>query len=90
MLADADLDAAVEGAVIGCFYLAGQVCTSAERILVDERVHDEFVSRLEARVATLKVGDPFDEETEMGPLCNQNTLNRVKEHVDDARAEVRS
>ena len=86
VLADADLDAAVEGAVIGCFYLAGQVCTSAERILVDEQVHDEFVNRLKARVAGIKVGDPFDEATEMGPLCNENTLHRIKEHVEDARA----
>jgi succinate-semialdehyde dehydrogenase/glutarate-semialdehyde dehydrogenase len=87
VLADADLDAAVEGAVIGCFYLAGQVCTSAERILVDERVHDEFVTRLKARVARLKVGDPFDEQTEMGPLCNENTLRRIKDHVDDAERQ---
>jgi succinate-semialdehyde dehydrogenase/glutarate-semialdehyde dehydrogenase len=85
VLADADLDAATEGAILGCFYLAGQVCTSAERILVDERVHDEFVSRLKQRAAKLVVGDPFAEETEMGPLCNHNTLRRVQAHIDDAR-----
>jgi succinate-semialdehyde dehydrogenase/glutarate-semialdehyde dehydrogenase len=85
VLEDADLDAAVDGAMIGCFYLAGQVCTSAERILVHERVHDEFVARLRERMAQLKVGDPTDEATEMGPLCNEDTLRRIRSHVDDAR-----
>jgi len=86
VLADADIDAAVEGAVLGCFYLAGQVCTSAERILVHEHVHDEFVRKLKLRTASLRVGDPTDEATEMGPLCNDTTLARVTKHVEDARA----
>jgi succinate-semialdehyde dehydrogenase/glutarate-semialdehyde dehydrogenase len=71
--------------MIGCFYLAGQVCTSAERILVHERVHDEFVARLKERMAHLSVGDPSDETTDMGPLCNEDTLRRVQSHIDDAR-----
>lgn len=86
VLADADVDAAVDGAVMGCFYLAGQVCTSAERILVHERVHDEFVEKLKARTAELRVGDPTDEATDMGPLCNEATLERVVDHIADARA----
>ncbi|MGA9860338.1 MAG: aldehyde dehydrogenase family protein [Solirubrobacteraceae bacterium] len=86
VLADADVDAAVEGAVVGCFYLAGQVCTSAERILVHADVHDAFVEKLLARTGQLRVGDPSDEATEMGPLCNEATLQRVVEHVEEARA----
>jgi len=85
VLADADLDAAVEGAVLGCFYLAGQVCTSAERILVHEDVHDDFVERLMKRTADVKMGDPTDESTTMGPLCNELTLARVVEQVEEAR-----
>jgi acyl-CoA reductase-like NAD-dependent aldehyde dehydrogenase len=85
VLADADLDAAVDGAMVGCFYLAGQVCTSAERILVHEQVHDAFVARLRERMGALEVGDPLDEGTEMGPLCNEATLKRVRDHVEDAR-----
>jgi succinate-semialdehyde dehydrogenase / glutarate-semialdehyde dehydrogenase len=85
VLADADVDSAVEGAVLGCFYLAGQVCTSAERILVHEDVHDEFVEKLKQRTAELRLGDPTDEATEMGPLCNDATLARVTQHVEDAR-----
>lgn len=87
VLEDADVDSAVEGAIVGCFYLAGQVCTSSERILVHEDVHDEFVRKFIERTATLKVGDPFDEATEMGPLCNEKTLTRVIEQVDDAIAK---
>lgn len=87
ILPDADIDAVVEGAMNGCFYYTGQVCTSAERLLVHEDVHDEFVEKLRARVHTLKIGDPADESTEMGPLCNQATLDRVRAHVEDARSK---
>jgi succinate-semialdehyde dehydrogenase/glutarate-semialdehyde dehydrogenase len=86
VMGDADVDAAVEGAMTGCFYLAGQVCTSAERILVHEDVHDEFVTKLKTRAAELQVGDPTDEATDMGPLCNDTTLRRVVAHVEDARS----
>jgi acyl-CoA reductase-like NAD-dependent aldehyde dehydrogenase len=86
VLPDADVDAAVDGAVLGCFYLAGQVCTSAERVLVHEDLHDEFVEKLKARAAELVWGDPTDAATDMGPLCNEATLARVVEHVEDARA----
>ncbi len=86
ILADADIDAAVEGAMNGCFYYTGQVCTSAERLLVHDDVYDEFVDKLRSRMKELNIGDPADEETDMGPLCNEGTLSRVVEHVEDARA----
>jgi succinate-semialdehyde dehydrogenase / glutarate-semialdehyde dehydrogenase len=86
VLPDADLDAAVDGAVVGCYYYAGQVCTSAERILVHEAVYDDFLDRLRARVRSLSIGDPADDSTDMGPLCNQKTLDRVVEHVEQARS----
>ena len=87
IMADADIDAAVDGAMNGCFYYSGQVCTSAERVLVHEDVYDEFLSKLCAKAAELKIGDPMQEDSEMGPLCNADTLARVKGHVDDARAK---
>ncbi len=87
ILPDADLDAAVDGSVLGCFYLAGQVCTSTERILVHSSLHDAFVDKLRARIAEVKMGDPTDEATEMGPLCNEATLARIVRHVEDARAK---
>ncbi|KUN80499.1 aldehyde dehydrogenase family protein [Streptomyces griseoruber] len=85
ILPDADIDAAVEAAVNGCFYFAGQVCTSAERLLVHEDVHDEFVAKLTARAAQLRIGDPASEDTDMGPVRNEASLRRIAEHVADAR-----
>ena len=85
ILADADIDAAVDGAMNGCFYYAGQVCTSAERLLVHEAVHDEFVEKLRSEVSKLRIGDPALEETQMGPLRNPAAQRRVTEHVEDAR-----
>lgn len=87
ILEDADIEAAVDGAMNGCFYYSGQVCTSAERLLVHEKVHDEFLEKLRAKTGALKIGDPSAEDTEMGPLCNADTLARVKCHVDDARVK---
>ena len=84
VLADADLEAAADAAVMGCFYLAGQVCTAAERVLVHSDVHDRFVELLVERTGRLKVGDPLDEATDMGPMCNPVTMERTKRHVADA------
>jgi acyl-CoA reductase-like NAD-dependent aldehyde dehydrogenase len=83
---DANLEAAVEAAITGCFYLAGQVCTASERILVHDAIHDEFVERLVARTKQLRVGDPLDERTDMGPLNNRANADKVQAHLDDARA----
>lgn len=87
VLADADVDAAVDAAVVSCFYMAGQVCTSAERILVHSAVHDEFVGKLTAMAAALTVGDPMDESTDMGPISEKRILDKIVDHVDDARAK---
>jgi succinate-semialdehyde dehydrogenase / glutarate-semialdehyde dehydrogenase len=86
VLADADVDAAVAGAVTGSFYLAGQVCTSAERVLVHEDVYDEFLEKFVRATERLVIGDPADDATDMGPLCNQATLARVEAHVAQALA----
>lgn len=81
---DANVDEAVKSALIGCFYNAGQVCTCTERVLVHEDVHDEFVSKLAAEVRKIRVGNPLDEKTDMGPLSSQAVLNKVNAHVQDA------
>jgi succinate-semialdehyde dehydrogenase / glutarate-semialdehyde dehydrogenase len=87
VLEDADIDAAVEGAIVGAFYYSGQVCTSSERLLVHAAVYDEFMAKFRKATAALKMGDPFREDTDLGPLCNEGTLNRAREHVADARAK---
>ncbi len=85
VLEDADVDEAVEAAVTGCYYYSGQVCTSAERLLVHEAVYDEFIEKFRQKTSDLKFGDPADQDVDMGPLCNEMTLNRARAHVADAR-----
>jgi succinate-semialdehyde dehydrogenase / glutarate-semialdehyde dehydrogenase len=87
VLADANLEKAADAAIVGCFYLAGQCCTAAERILVHESVKNEFVAALTERTKELRVGDPLLEETDMGPLCTPEVLARTREHLDDAVAK---
>ena len=87
VLADANVEKAADAAIVGCFYLAGQCCTAAERILVHESVKDEFVAALTERTKELRVGDPLLEETDMGPLCTPEVLARTREHLDDAVAK---
>ena len=85
--ADADLEHAADAAITGCFYLAGQCCTAAERILVHRDVQDKFVELLTERTKALKVGDPLSHDTDMGPVATDANLNRTKEHVADAVAK---
>ena len=81
----ADLDAAAEAAVSACFLCAGQSCTAGERLLVQESIRPEFVERLAARVAAdVRLGDPFDPATTMGPLNNEQVAAKMDEHVADA------
>ena len=80
VLADADLDRAVAAAHFGAFMHQGQICMSTERIVVDRSVADEFAARLSERAMGLKVGDPRDPETQIGPLVNAAAIERVTEH----------
>jgi len=82
---DGNIDEAVEATITGCFYLAGQVCTASERILVHHAIHDEFVEKLVARAKKVKVGNPLDEDIDMGPLNNPSNVAKVQSHYDDAR-----
>ena len=84
---DADLDAAVKGSTSGIFFNSGQVCSAGSRILVQERVYDAFVAKLVARAKSLKVGDPRDEQTYMGPLISQKQLSAVMGYIEAGRAE---
>jgi acyl-CoA reductase-like NAD-dependent aldehyde dehydrogenase len=85
VLEDADLDAAVAATLDACFLNAGQSCTAGERLLVHRDVHDDFVGRLSAAVEKrIRLGDPFDDETTMGPLNNEATVEKTERHVADA------
>jgi len=85
--ADADLGRAVEAAYAGAFWSAGQKCTATRRIYVETPVYDEFRQRLLDRIASGKVGDPTDPETEVGPLVNEQQLNDVLEAIDQGKRE---
>ena len=84
---DADLDAAVEGALICKFRNNGQTCVCANRIYVQAGVHDAFAEKLAARVAQMKVGDGLEPGTDLGPLINSDAITKVQEHVADALAK---
>src|ERR671925_785031 len=85
--ADADLDAAAKGAVFGGFFCAGQVCCATERVLVDSRVHDDFLAAVVAEAKGWKLGDPFDEDTLVGPMNNEPTAQKMDRHLEDAVAK---
>jgi betaine-aldehyde dehydrogenase len=74
---DADLEAVVEGVKIGGYFNAGQDCTAATRVLAGPKVHDSFVSDLAAAAGSLKMGDPGDESTELGPVVSESQRERV-------------
>ncbi len=81
---DADIDAAVEGAMQSKFRNAGQTCVCTNRFYVQAGVHDEFARKLSARVAALKVGDGFADGAEIGPLIDRKAVAKVRDHIDDA------
>jgi succinate-semialdehyde dehydrogenase/glutarate-semialdehyde dehydrogenase len=81
---DADLDAAVEGAIMSKFRNTGQTCVCANRIYVQEGVYDAFVQKLTVAVGKLKVGDGLKGETQQGPLIDMKAVAKVEEHIADA------
>lgn len=81
---DADLDAAVEGALIAKFRNNGQTCVCANRIYVQDKVYDAFAEKLARAVGGLKTGNGFDEGVILGPLIDEAALKKVEEHVNDA------
>ena len=87
VFADADLDAAVRGAVEGAFFNQGEACTAASRLLVEDGVHDEFVDRVASAVSRLRVGDGHDPGTHVGPLVSAAQQRSVRAHIDQAIAD---
>ncbi|HEX6287099.1 MAG TPA: aldehyde dehydrogenase family protein [Acidimicrobiia bacterium] len=82
--ADADIQKAAEAAVYGAYYNAGQVCVATERLIVLDEVHDEFVEATMKAAEVVRLGDPFDDNTNMGPLNNTATAEKMDRHVADA------
>ena len=87
VLDDADLDAAVNGAAFGAFANSGQICMSTERIVVDQKIADAFVSKLAAKAQALPLGDPRKGPVVLGSVVDARTVYRVNELIDDALAK---
>jgi acyl-CoA reductase-like NAD-dependent aldehyde dehydrogenase len=91
IFADSNLQNAVFGSLMGIYFNAGQVCQAGSRVLVEQSVHDQFVSMFSNFVGGLKVGDPMDPQTRMGPVVSDSQLNTVESYVKaggDENAEL--
>jgi aldehyde dehydrogenase (NAD+) len=87
ILDDADLGLASRIAVFGKFLHQGQICMAINRIIVDAKVYDEFVERFTESVSRLKVGNPAEDDTVVGPLINRQQLRTMQEHIEKAHKE---
>ncbi len=84
---DADLENAIGGAMLGNFYSTGQVCSNGTRVFVHRKLHDRFVERLVERTKSIRIGDPLDPETQMGPLISAAQHQKVLDYIRVGREE---
>lgn len=82
---DANIGNALNAALVGNFYSAGQVCSNGTRVFVHSSIHDEFVERLKERTEAIRVGDPFDPDTQLGPLVTREHYEKVVRYLDTAK-----
>ncbi|SFP15160.1 aldehyde dehydrogenase family protein, partial [Paracoccus pantotrophus] len=87
VLADADLDVAVNACLNGAFFSTGQRCTASSRLIVEERIHDAFVDRMRQAMAALRIGDPLDEAVQIGPVVSEGQLAGNLDYVRIAGEE---
>ncbi len=84
---DADLENAIGGAMLGNFYSTGQICSNGTRVFVQSGLHDQFVERLVERTKKIRIGDPLDPETQMGPLVNKAQHEKVLGYIEIGRQD---
>jgi aldehyde dehydrogenase (NAD+) len=87
VFADADMDAAVKGAMTGIFYNKGEVCAAGSRLFLETGIHDEFMAQLTEKVKGLKVGDPMDKATRMGPVVSRQQMETVLGYIEAGKRE---
>lgn len=87
VFSDADIDAAVEGAMASKYRNMGQTCVCTNRIYVQESIHDQFVEKLAEKIGNLSVGDGFTDDVVQGPLITENAVKKVEAHISDAVAK---
>jgi len=87
IFADADLDAAIDGAHFALYFNQGQCCCAGSRLFVEERVHDEVVDRLREKNRDRRVGDPFDPETQQGPQVDEAQFDKILKYVEYGKSD---
>ncbi|MCV6823006.1 MULTISPECIES: betaine-aldehyde dehydrogenase [Halocynthiibacter] len=84
---DADIEDAISGAMLGNFYSTGQVCSNGTRVFVHNSIKEQFLSRLKTRTEAIRVGDPLNEDTHLGPLVSKAQLEKVTRYIEIAKSE---
>src|SRR6516162_8821141 len=87
--ADADFEAAIDGALFGVFVNQGEVCSAGSRILVERPIYNKFVDAMAAKAKTIKLGPPLQRETKMGPLVSKQQYDRVRSYLDVGKKEAK-
>ena len=87
IFADADLESALDHVLNGVFFHAGQICSAGSRLMLEERIHDDFVEQLKKRMALIRLGDGMDKATQMGPVISENHLAKIEGYMRIAKAD---
>ena len=87
VLDDADIDMAVDGAIYVGFYHQGQCCEGGTRLLIQESIYDEFITKMKDKMSRMKIGDPMDKTTDVGPVVSQEQFDRVMGYIELAKEE---
>ncbi|MCB0723136.1 MAG: aldehyde dehydrogenase [Ignavibacteriae bacterium] len=87
VLDDADIDMAVDGAIYAGFYHQGQCCEGGTRLLIQESIYDEFITKMKDKMSRMKIGDPMDKTTDVGPVVSQEQFDRVMGYIELAKEE---
>lgn len=87
VFADADIEAAIKGSLMGIYFNQGECCCAASRLLVEKKIHDEFVEKMANFANKMKVGDPLDPRTEMGAMVSQDQFNKVMRYIEVGKKE---
>jgi betaine-aldehyde dehydrogenase len=88
-VADADFEAAIDGALFGVFINQGEVCSAGSRVLVERKIHKKFVDAMAEKARTIKLGLPLDRETKMGPLVSKEQYDRVRAYQELGKKEAK-
>ncbi len=87
VFADADIESAIKGSLFGIFFNQGECCNAGSRLLLEKKLHDEFIEKMTTFANKLKVGDTLDPETEIGPLISQGQFNKVIRYIEEGKKE---